>query len=287
MIVSLILALGIVALIVAFWFARQVSSISLEQGASSPDEVSKLKEISSAIAEGAMAFLMREYRILSIFMLLFALIIFLTIDDPATDIADGAYSAISFLVGAFISVLSGYLGMRIATIGNVRTAAAARISLKKSFDIAFHSGAVMGFGLTGMAVLGLLFVYLGLDALLPGLEKHYLMEILSGFGLGGSSVALFGRVGGGIYTKAADVGADLVGKVEAGIPEDDPRNPAVIADNVGDNVGDIAGMGADLFGSVAESTCAALVIGAVAFTAVPEDLKVASLLFPPDRKSVV
>lgn len=280
MIVSLILALGILSLLVALWFARQVSSISIERGASSPEEVTKLKEISSAISEGAMAFLMREYRILAVFMLLFAFIIFLTIDDPTTPISEGMYSSFSFLIGAIISVLAGYVGMKIATKGNVRTAAAARISLKESFSIAFRSGAVMGFGLTGMAVVGLLLVYLGLDAILPGLEKHYIMEILSGFGLGGSSVALFGRVGGGIYTKAADVGADLVGKVEAGIPEDDPRNPAVIADNVGDNVGDIAGMGADLFGSVAESTCAALVIGAVAFATVPEELKLSALLFP-------
>ncbi len=282
MIVSLILALGLLSLLVAFWFARQVSSISIEEGAASPEEVSRLKEISTAIAEGAMAFLMREYRILAVFMLLFAIIITLTIDDSSTPgLYEGMFSAGSFLIGAIISVLSGFVGMKIATLGNVRTAAAARISLKRSFSIAFHSGAVMGFGLTGMAVIGLLLVYLGLNVALPGVEQHYIMEMLSGFGLGGSAVALFGRVGGGIYTKAADVGADLVGKVEAGIPEDDPRNPAVIADNVGDNVGDIAGMGADLFGSVAESTCAAMVIGAVAFAATAdESARTAALLFP-------
>jgi K(+)-stimulated pyrophosphate-energized sodium pump len=169
--------------------------------------------------------------------------------------------------------------MKIATKGNVRTASAARVSLQKAFSVAFESGAVMGFGLTGLAVVGLILVWLGIDAILPGISRELQMEILSGFGLGGSAVALFGRVGGGIYTKAADVGADLVGKVEAGIPEDDPRNPAVIADNVGDNVGDIAGMGADLFGSVAESTCAALVIGAAGYGVTGGD-NLNVLLFP-------
>ncbi len=273
MLIACILGLGLLSLIVAFVFSRQVNAIAISEGAADEAEALRLTEISTAIAEGAMAFLSREYRILALFMAIFGLVVFLAVDH-------GAYTMIAFLCGAGISMLSGFLGMRIATVGNVRTAAAARVSLQKSFSIAFRSGAVMGFGLTGLAVLGLTGVYLGLNALLPGIEKHVLMEILSGFGLGGSSVALFGRVGGGIYTKAADVGADLVGKVEAGIPEDDPRNPAVIADNVGDNVGDIAGMGADLFGSVAESTCAALVIGAVAFNTVPEDMRMNAMLFP-------
>lgn len=258
---------------VAFVFSRQVHAIAVSEGAANEAEANRLKEISSAISEGAMAFLGREYKILALFMAIFGVIILATVEN-------GGYTMMSFLAGAAISMLCGFIGMRIATAGNVRTAAAARISLEKSFSIAFRSGAVMGFGLTGFAIIGLILVYLGLNALLPNVEKHVLMEILSGFGLGGSSVALFGRVGGGIYTKAADVGADLVGKVEAGIPEDDPRNPAVIADNVGDNVGDIAGMGADLFGSVAESTCAALVIGAVAFNSVPEDMKMNAMLFP-------
>jgi K(+)-stimulated pyrophosphate-energized sodium pump len=152
--------------------------------------------------------------------------------------------------------------MKIATKGNVRTTVKARESIAKAFAVAFDSGAVMGFGLVGMAVLGMLLMVIVYGSLID--DAHIVMEMVAGFGLGGSTVALFGRVGGGIYTKAADVGADLVGKVEAGIPEDDPRNPAVIADNVGDNVGDIAGMGADLFGSCAEATCAALVIGASA-----------------------
>ncbi|MFZ4568564.1 MAG: V-type H(+)-translocating pyrophosphatase [Bacteroidota bacterium] len=280
MTVGIILALGILALLVALFYSRRVNAISIDSGASSPEEVKKLIEISSAIAEGAMAFLKREYRILALFMAIFAIIIMFTVNDSRSGVSMGIYSAICFLIGAGTSVAAGYIGMKIATKGNVRTAAAARISLERAFSIAFESGAVMGFGLTGLAVVGLILVYTGLTNFLPNVETHFIMEILSGFALGGSSVALFGRVGGGIYTKAADVGADLVGKVEAGIPEDDPRNPAVIADNVGDNVGDIAGMGADLFGSVAESTCAAMVIGAASFVALEEPLRTSALLFP-------
>jgi K(+)-stimulated pyrophosphate-energized sodium pump len=281
MILGIILGLGLLSLVVALVFQRRVTSVSIESGAASAEEVSRLTEISQAIAEGAMAFLTREYRILALFMAVFAVIIALTVNDPHAGVNMGLYSALSFVVGAATSVAAGYVGMWIATKGNVRTAAAARISLQASFKIAFNSGAVMGFGLTGLAVIGIALVYILLRGMLPNTEIHFIMEILSGFALGGSSVALFGRVGGGIYTKAADVGADLVGKVEAGIPEDDPRNPAVIADNVGDNVGDIAGMGADLFGSVAESTCAAMVIGATAFAYIPdENLRIAALLFP-------
>ena len=277
MIVGIVSALGALALLVALYFRQRVLSVKVEDGAASAEEVNKLKEISDAIAEGAMAFLGREYRMLSIFMVLFAVIIVFTVEH-------GLYTAASFLIGAGTSVISGYIGMTIATKGNVRTASAARQGLTKAFRVAFESGAVMGFGLTGLAVIGLVLVYLGVDVLLPldaTMTREIQMEIIAGFGLGGSAVALFGRVGGGIYTKAADVGADLVGKVEAGIPEDDPRNPAVIADNVGDNVGDIAGMGADLFGSVAESTCAALVIGAAAYAVTPEaSQNLNILLFP-------
>ncbi len=272
LVVGLIGGLGLLALIMALFFRQRVLAVKIEDGAANPEELLRLKEISSAIAEGAMAFLSREYRVLSIFMALFAVVI-------AATVQHGLETAVAFLIGAGTSVAAGYIGMRIATVGNVRTASAARESLQKSFRVAFESGAVMGFGLTGLAVIGLILVWLGIDSLVPGLTAEQQMEILSGFGLGGSAVALFGRVGGGIYTKAADVGADLVGKIEAGIPEDDPRNPAVIADNVGDNVGDIAGMGADLFGSVAESTCAALVIGAVGYQATGgTDLNI--LLFP-------
>lgn len=278
MIVEVILGLGALSLVVAFVFRQRVLAVKVEDGAASPEELSKLIEISSAIAEGAMAFLKREYSVLTIFMVLFAIVIAFTTGSH------GMYTALAFLAGSITSVIAGFVGMTIATKGNVRTASAARTSLQKAFRVAFESGAVMGFGLTGLAVIGLILVFLGIEVLVPfGMEvtREVQMEILSGFGLGGSAVALFARVGGGIYTKAADVGADLVGKVEAGIPEDDPRNPAVIADNVGDNVGDIAGMGADLFGSVAESTCAALVIGAAAYAVTPEaSQNLGILLFP-------
>lgn len=180
----------------------------------------------------------------------------------APGVANGAFSTIAFLVGAATSILSGYLGMAIATYANARTALEARKGVAPAFMAAFRSGAVMGFLLAGNALF-VLFVLILSFKKVYGDDWEGLYEAITGYGLGGSSIALFGRVGGGIYTKAADVGADLVGKVEKDIPEDDPRNPAVIADNVGDNVGDIAGMGADLFGSLAESTCAALVLSSV------------------------
>ena len=201
---------------------------------------------------------------MAIFMVLFGIVIALLIDDHHTaNVNEGIYTAVAFIFGAIISIASGYIGMKIATAGNARTTVSANQSLSSAFNLALHSGAVMGFALVSLASLGMLLIYLGLKFVLPDdLPPHVLMEVIAGFGLGGSAIALFARVGGGIFTKAADVGADLVGKVEAGIPEDDPRNPAVIADNVGDNVGDVAGMGADLFGSCAESTCAAMVISA-------------------------
>ena len=180
----------------------------------------------------------------------------------APAIYNGAFSTIAFLVGAVTSILSGFLGMKVATFANARTALEARKGIAPAFMTAFRSGAVMGFLLAGLGLL-VLYILTALFKVVYGDDWVGLYEALTGYGLGGSSIALFGRVGGGIYTKAADVGADLVGKIEKDIPEDDPRNPAVIADNVGDNVGDIAGMGADLFGSFAESTCAALVISSV------------------------
>ena len=225
----------------------------------SKEELAKLNFISKAIEEGAMAFLKAEYKYVAWFCLFFSLVVGLALSSSTDSTSVGVYSAIAFLFGAFISTLAAFLGMIIATKGNVRTTVKARTSLSEAFNVAFQSGSVMGFGLCGLALLALT----GMTLLFCNLADnvHLAMEMVSGFGLGGSTVALFGRVGGGIFTKAADVGADLVGKVEAGIPEDDPRNPAVIADNVGDNVGDIAGMGADLFGSLAEATCAALFIG--------------------------
>jgi K(+)-stimulated pyrophosphate-energized sodium pump len=274
--IAVIIASAILGLATALFYWIKVSSIPLTQGIENAEEAEKLTKINRAIAVGAMAFLKAEYRYMAYFMAGFAILIAFLIDDPHTpDVSEGLYTAISFLLGCVISIASGFIGMRIATIGNARTTTAAKNSIADAFYVALNSGAVMGFGLVGLAVLGLAVIYLALDALLPGIDTHILMEVMAGFGLGGSSIALFGRVSGGIFTKAADVGADLVGKVEQGIPEDDPRNPAVIADNVGDNVGDVAGMGADLFGSCAESTCAALVIGAVAFATNTE-----ALLFP-------
>ena len=254
-IIWIIIGFGILSVVASIVFAWIVKRIPATEGASEAQAL-KLTEISNAIAEGSMAFLSREYKYMLVFMVVFGGVVWWAVDWE---------SSFSFLVGSVISILSGFIGMKAATMGNVRTTSAAQHSLGGAFRIAFNTGAVMGFGLVGFAVLGLIGMYLVLSAVMGEVSQWHIMEALAGFGLGGSSIALFARVGGGIYTKAADVGADLVGKLEENIPEDDPRNPAVIADNVGDNVGDIAGMGADLFGSIAESTCAALVIGAVAF----------------------
>ena len=206
----------------------------------------RMKEIAGAIAEGARAFLTAEYKILVVFVAVLFVLIGLGIGSWVT--------AICFVVGALFSTIAGYCGMTVATKANVRTANAAKESgMNKALSIAFSGGAVMGMCVAGLGALGVSLVYI--------ITKN--IDVLSGFSLGASSIALFARVGGGIYTKAADVGADLVGKVEAGIPEDDPRNPAVIADNVGDNVGDVAGMGADLFESYVGSLVSALTLGAV------------------------
>lgn len=265
--VAIILALSLFGLAVAFYYSSSVSRVAVDMGVEDADTRGKLRKIHAAIAEGAMAFLKQEYKFMAIFMVLFGIVIALLIDDHHTEnVNEGIYTAVAFIFGAVISIASGYIGMKIATAGNARTTVSANQSLSSAFNLALHSGAVMGFALVSLASLGMLLIYLGLKYVLPAdLPPHILMEVIAGFGLGGSAIALFARVGGGIFTKAADVGADLVGKVEAGIPEDDPRNPAVIADNVGDNVGDVAGMGADLFGSCAESTCAAMVISAIAF----------------------
>ena len=267
MTIAIIIILSLMGLAIAFYYMKRVTSIPLDLGLDA-EESGRLKTIHGAIAEGAMAFLKQEYKYLAYFMIGFAIVIAVLIDDQHTpDVREGIFTAIAFLFGAIISILSGYIGMKVATAGNARTTVSARNNIADAFLVAMNSGAVMGFALVGLATLGLIVIYLVMKAVLPDVENNVLMEVIAGFGLGGSSIALFARVGGGIFTKAADVGADLVGKVEKGIPEDDPRNPAVIADNVGDNVGDVAGMGADLFGSCAESTCAALVISAIAFSA--------------------
>ncbi|MFN4892613.1 MAG: sodium-translocating pyrophosphatase [Bacteroidota bacterium] len=227
----------------------------------------RMKEISNYIAEGAMAFLRAEWKILGYFVVVVALLLaFMASRNPHSHVL----IAVAFVIGAVLSALAGYIGMSIATKANVRTAQAARTSLSKALNVSFTGGAVMGLGVAGLAVLGLGGLYLILKAYFVGdltsgpefqSEMLRTIEVLTGFSLGAESIALFARVGGGIYTKAADVGADLVGKVEAGIPEDDPRNPATIADNVGDNVGDVAGMGADLFGSYVATVLATMVLG--------------------------
>ncbi len=221
----------------------------------------KMARIATNIADGAMSFLKAEYKILSIFVAAVAVLLFF---KGQAESGSNGMVAVSFIVGAICSALAGFIGMKVATKANVRTTNAAQTSLGKALEVAFAGGAVMGLGVVGLGVLGLsgLFaIYSG-----QGWEITEVLNVLSGFSLGASSIALFARVGGGIYTKAADVGADLVGKVEAGIPEDHPLNPATIADNVGDNVGDVAGMGADLFESYVGSIIGTMVLGALIVT---------------------
>ena len=233
--------LAVVALLFAFY---KIAFVSKQDAGTD-----RMKEISSAISEGARAFLFAEYKILAIFIVVLFFAIGLGLDSWIT--------AVCFLCGAIFSILAGYIGMNVATKANVRTANAARESgMNKALSIAFSGGSVMGMCVVGLGLLGASVLYIIIGKL----------DVLFGFSLGASSIALFARVGGGIYTKAADVGADLVGKVEAGIPEDDPRNPAVIADNVGDNVGDVAGMGADLFESYVGAIISAMTLGAVAIS---------------------
>lgn len=215
-------------------------------------------EISNYIREGSMAFLKREYQVLGLVVLVLALVLYFVSEGPLK------FVSVSFVIGALFSCFAGYLGMKVATLANVRTALAARESLNRALKIAFSGGSVMGLGVVGLGLLGILLVFLGVNYMfgsdLSTLEKITLPSI-NGFIFGSAIVALFARVGGGIYTKAADVGADLVGKVESGIPEDDPRNPAVIADNVGDNVGDTAGMGSDIFQSYVASIASVMILG--------------------------
>ncbi len=244
---------GVIALIYMAFLAAWVN----KQDAGS----AKMQEIANAISEGARAFLFAEYRILAIFVVIAgAALGFLS------QISHSSHwlIVVAFVLGALFSIIAGYIGMNIATKANVRTTQAARTSLSKALEVSFKGGSVMGLGVAGMAVLGLSALFVIFTMVLPTGDYHkmsVILEVLAGFSLGAESIALFARVGGGIYTKAADVGADIVGKVEAGIPEDDPRNPATIADNVGDNVGDVAGMGADLFGSYVATVLASMVLG--------------------------
>ena len=238
---------AVIGLVVAFCLAAWIGKAD--------EGTDRMKEIAGYIREGAMAFLRREYKTMAIVIAVLFLLIGFCINWT---------TAVLYICGALLSVLAGFFGMKVATLGNVRTANAARESgMNKALKIAFRSGAVMGLCVSGLGLLGL-----GITVCV--LDLATVTECITGFGLGASSMALFGRVGGGIYTKAADVGADLVGKVEAGIPEDDPRNPAVIADNVGDNVGDVAGMGSDLFESYVGSIISAVTLASVAVSTAPE-----------------
>jgi K(+)-stimulated pyrophosphate-energized sodium pump len=254
--IYLVPVMGVIGLLYTFiqfkWVSKQEEGTDL------------MKQISRYIAEGAMAFLKAEWKILGYFVVIVALLLgFMASTNP-----DSHWSiSLAFVLGAILSATAGYIGMRVATKANVRTAHAARTSLSRALKVSFTGGSVMGLGVAGLAVLGLGGLFIILKSIFaPAAEVNSeemlrTIEVLTGFSLGAESIALFARVGGGIYTKAADVGADLVGKVEAGIPEDDPRNPATIADNVGDNVGDVAGMGADLFGSYVATVLATMVLG--------------------------
>jgi K(+)-stimulated pyrophosphate-energized sodium pump len=251
------LGAGILGLLYAYWKTNWI--LRQEPG------TERMQEIGQAIREGAMAFLSREYKVLSVFVVVVAAVLALINRGPVRLVA------VSFVVGAICSALAGYFGMRVATASNLRTTNAARRGLPQALAVAFAGGSVMGMCVVGLGVLGLsiltLIYFRAFGVTLQSditILRETVLPILTGFSLGASSIALFARVGGGIYTKAADVGADLVGKVEAGIPEDDPRNPGVIADNVGDNVGDVAGMGADLFESYVGAIISAMVLGATA-----------------------
>jgi K(+)-stimulated pyrophosphate-energized sodium pump len=267
-------AAGVLALIYAYikasWVKRQDAGTE------------EMQEIASMIQEGAIAFLKAEYKVLSIFVVVVAALLYVANMSGENQ---SPLIALSFVIGAIASALAGYFGMKVATNANVRTTAAARNSLSEALNVAFSGGAVMGMSVVGLALLGLGSLFLGLDNWFGGSANLKMtLNVLTGFSMGASSIALFARVGGGIYTKAADVGADLVGKVEAGLPEDDPRNPATIADNVGDNVGDVAGMGADLFESYVGAIIGTMVLGlgavAVNGTALGADDLVKPIILP-------
>ncbi|KQC05072.1 MAG: potassium transporter [Methanoculleus sp. SDB] len=233
-----------------------------------------MKKITAAIHTGAMVYLNRQYRAIAVFVVVLAIII-------AVILPNGILTAACFVFGAVLSATAGYIGMFTATSANGRTTNAARRGIAEAFEVSFASGTVMGMSVVGLGLFGLSIAFIALSSLLPGMEQGTVVNILAGFSLGASSIALFARVGGGIFTKAADVGADLVGKVEAGIPEDDPRNPAVIADNVGDNVGDIAGMGADLYESYVGSIIATMLLGAATAATVFPNVPMMNVILVP------
>ena len=247
--ITIALATGLVALVFSALLARKV--LQEDQGTDT------MKEIGKAVQEGAAAFLGREYRSLAIFVVLVTIIIGVFLDTMQLE-KDIPETAICYLAGAICSALTGYVGMSIAVRANTRTAAASMVGLNPGLRVAFNSGTVMGLTVVGIGIIGISVLYIVFQDI----------SAVAGFGFGASTIALFARVGGGIFTKAADVGSDIVGKVEAGIPEDDPRNPATIADNVGDNVGDVAGMGSDLFESYASSIIATIAIATATAAAV-------------------
>jgi K(+)-stimulated pyrophosphate-energized sodium pump len=254
--INIIPLFGVLALLYTFWKSSWVSK--------QDPGTEKMVKISNHISEGAMAFLKAEYKVLVVFVICVAILLAVSADTENSSPLVG----VSFIVGAFCSALAGFIGMKVATKANVRTTNAARTSLGRALEIAFAGGSVMGMGVVGLGVLGLgalFMIYSDAFGVSRVQDLNRVITIITGFSFGASSIALFARVGGGIYTKAADVGADLVGKVEAGIPEDHPLNPATIADNVGDNVGDVAGMGADLFESYVGSIVGTMVLGAAFF----------------------
>jgi K(+)-stimulated pyrophosphate-energized sodium pump len=259
-VVSVLTAIGGLALAAYFYTVVKAADPGNE----------RMVELMEAIQEGARAFLRREYRWIAVFVVVMATLIFVFLDYGRP------WGALAYLLGATLSGLAGFIGMTVATMANARTTQAARTGPQLALPLAFRGGAVMGFSVAGLALLGLSFSYL---FFVEWLKVDQPFQVMTAFGLGGSSIALFARIGGGIYTKAADMGADLVGKVEAGIPEDDPRNPATIADNVGDNVGDVAGMGADLFESYAGSIIAPIALAAFAFAGTGA-FQSRALLFP-------
>ncbi|MBT7373473.1 MAG: sodium-translocating pyrophosphatase [Candidatus Marinimicrobia bacterium] len=245
-----VIGAGALAMVYSFWKTSWITA--RDEG------TSRMKQIGASIAGGAMAFLKAEYRVLAVFVIAVAVLLSIANSGKADS---SPLIALSFVVGAFASAFAGFLGMKVATKANTRTTNAARTSLAQALNVAFTGGSVMGLSVVGLGVLGLGGLFIFYSSHFDSMDVT--LNVLSGFSLGASSIALFARVGGGIYTKAADVGADLVGKVEAGIPEDHPLNPATIADNVGDNVGDVAGMGADLFESFVGSIIGSMVLGAV------------------------
>ena len=274
-IVNFLPAFGIAALLFIIWKSAWVTKQEVGD--------KKMARIAKSISDGAMSFLKAEYKVLAIFVIAVAVLLFFKGtseygEEGGEHISHGMV-ALSFVIGAICSALAGFIGMKVATKANVRTTNAARTSIGKALEVAFAGGAVMGLGVVGLGVLGLSSLFALYQSMWPGADNlSMVLNVLSGFSLGASSIALFARVGGGIYTKAADVGADLVGKLEAGIPEDHPLNPATIADNVGDNVGDVAGMGADLFESYVGSIIATMILGALVFTPEFEGL---SLVYLP------